>query len=53
MGAYDSVVPFSSGERVRELIRFTRFVTVEDAGYLSNYERLDIVNAALVDSLAK
>jgi pimeloyl-ACP methyl ester carboxylesterase len=52
-GQHDSVVPFSSSERVRELVRPTRFVAIDDAGHLSNYERPDIVNAALVDFLAR
>ncbi|HEU4566153.1 MAG TPA: alpha/beta fold hydrolase [Gemmatimonadaceae bacterium] len=47
-GRHDAVVPFSNSERVRELVRPSRFVVVEDAGHLSNYERPDEVNAALV-----
>ncbi len=52
-GRHDTGVPFSSSERVRELVHPTSFVAVEDAGHLSNYERPDVVNAALIDFLAK
>jgi pimeloyl-ACP methyl ester carboxylesterase len=52
-GEHDRVVPFSTSERVREAVRPTRFVAIEDAGHLSNYEHPNIVNTALVDFLAK
>jgi pimeloyl-ACP methyl ester carboxylesterase len=52
-GQHDGVVPFSTSDRMREAVRPTRFVAIEDAGHLSNYERPNIVNTALVDFLAK
>ncbi|MDQ4077186.1 MAG: alpha/beta hydrolase [Chloroflexota bacterium] len=52
-GHHDTIIPFSTSERVRELVRPTTFVAVEEAGHLPNYERPDVVNAALLDFLAK
>lgn len=48
-GRQDAVVPFASSARVRELVRPTSFLIVEDAGHMALYEQPEAVNAALVD----
>lgn len=50
-GRHDAVVPFAGSERVGELVRSVALVAVEDAGHLAQYERPDVVNAALLDFL--
>lgn len=50
-GRHDAVVPFPNAERVKERVRASRLVVVEDAGHIPNWERPEVVNAALVDFL--
>ena len=52
-GRQDAVVPFSSSARVRDLVRPSTFLAVDDAGHMVSYEHPDIVNAALVEFFAK
>jgi len=47
-GRQDAVVPFASSARVRELVRPSTFVAVDDAGHMVSYEQPGIVNAALI-----
>jgi pimeloyl-ACP methyl ester carboxylesterase len=47
-GRQDAVVPFSSSERVRALVRPASFIAVDDAGHMALYEQPEVVNAALV-----
>lgn len=47
-GRQDAVVPFANSTRVRELVRASAFVAVDDAGHMALYEQPEVVNAALV-----
>lgn len=46
-GRQDAVVPFENSARVRELVRPSSFLIVEDAGHMALYEQPDAVNTAL------
>ena len=46
-GRQDAVVPFESSARVRELVRPSMFLAVDDAGHMALYEQPQAVNAAL------
>lgn len=48
-GRQDAVVPFANSARVRELVRPSAFVAVDDAGHMALYEQPDAVNAALLE----
>lgn len=52
-GRQDAVVPFDSSAGVRDLVRPSTFVPVDDAGHMVAYEQPGIVNAALIEFVSQ
>ena len=51
VGAEDAITPVADSEKMHQAIAGSRLVVVENAGHVSNLERTEKFNQALVDFL--
>ncbi len=52
-GRNDQIVPFELSGKVRELIPRVEFHAIDEAGHIPHYEQSELVNALLLEFLAK